>query len=1127
MTTTKPRSSRRLFPTSPSFAEADESTQLALPSDCELVAGTFVVLRWEGHCCVLQVNVTLYCWGRQRSGAIEHVLSRYGLTHSPQLYRVNSRLVSSAQWTWLKQVFVVVHRLFDDKETCETVSKVRWINLIQCELAYNVMRRECHYYHRNLYPKGSVLTSFLKLHGVEVEPWFDLSDALPGRSTTPVPFSSSSSAACLEAPPSGGSGSSLGGKASSPGSSASVDVGSEGGNGHVLGDREWLSDIHIANLMFLLLYGQLPIPVELRDVFQSVYPMTDQLLEQMLHRADPGSLLMHAKMGHGVTLVFINPNNNHWRLVVLDGIQQQVVLFDPLGLPLPSSLRTTIQDFVGPGYQVIDTQSCLQAEGWNCGIWTLYVASRYVAATVEHLTGSDPSSPLRFRVRQEQDEYIVLDELATSGQRQQNRLFANELRKQYSNLLVDARDTGRLLYSADGDVEIINEEQQLCEPASSSPSCPSSSSADATIVGGEGAVVRAGSATSAVRRSRFIDRPLAELVWIDLTDGVGMVEVEEEEAVETSYEELCDQYIEFREDNVNQTCAAALRYSLPVKLQSDVLRDQIVAFRGYRRQRFSLFRKGPLVEESTISGNISALLRFLGYLHYEQSETLSGSPLDMSVFTLPSISVLVLSYVEWLEQRRGNKRQAAGDTTFQAVSCATVANYLNGLVSIVKFQLRNDLCSRDQLLDQLRNLRSQAESYSMTQKKFEKVHPAWCSWQELQQAREMCRSAFDGRSASAGQDAEYLLHLREVCILSFFTICPPPRCSVLRLLEWNKTLVKDAKNHWVMDLTDLSHAATRHKTHKRKGALLLPLPALLYPYLTALRQLTPGGDGAVFPAGLLSGRVSSATSRFMGPTGFTLFVKTTFGKYTEGGKTPNPSLLRSIFTTWLYGLQYDSEDSYLQEIKASSAQYKAHSEMMARTVYNKELVYQAKQFAQLLLFCESYSQRFAYNRSALVEEPPKEVQVDTSGRRRSRRKRSRESEQANVDRHEDEDEEEEYVVEALTRIRVNDEGEQQVRVRWQGYRRETWEPYQFIKLQLPEMMAGLEAGRIDEQQDEENTLNAFVRGYIVRHKVDRAYRWRSDRLNVLELEVEDHRPLIKKTAEELRKRIMGMVSAAQ
>ncbi len=99
--------------------------------------------------------------------------------------------------------------------------------------------------------------------------------------------------------------------------------------------------------------------------------------------------------------------------------------------------------------------------------------------------------------------------------------------------------------------------------------------------------------------------------------------------------------------------------------------------------------------------------------------------------------------------------------------------------------------------------------------------------------------------------------------------------------------------------------------------------------------------------------------------------------------------------------------------------------------------------------------------------------------------------------------EEEYVVEALTRIRVNDQGEKQVRVRWEGYRRETWEPYAFIKLQLPEMVAELEAGHVDPEQDEESTLAVFVREYIARHKVDRAYRWRPDRLNVLELEAEE------------------------
>ena len=88
------------------------------------------------------------------------------------------------------------------------------------------------------------------------------------------------------------------------------------------GDREWLSDVHIANIGFLLLHGQLAIPLEHRDLFQCVYPLTDQLFEHMLYRSDPGSLLMRAKVDRGITLVFVNPNSNHWRLVILDYISK-------------------------------------------------------------------------------------------------------------------------------------------------------------------------------------------------------------------------------------------------------------------------------------------------------------------------------------------------------------------------------------------------------------------------------------------------------------------------------------------------------------------------------------------------------------------------------------------------------------------------------------------------------------------------------------------------------------------------------------------------------------------------------------------------------------------------------------
>ena len=186
----------------------------------------------------------------------------------------------------------------------------------------------------------------------------------------------------------------------------------------------------------------------------------------------------------------------------------------------------------------------------------------------------------------------------------------------------------------------------------------------------------------------------------------------------------------------------------------------------------------------------------------------------MSVFARDNISQLVLKYVEWLERRRGCRRTSSTDK-WQPVSCATVANYLNSLVAIVKFQLRQQLDKRDQLIDQLRNLRSQAESYSFTDKRFEKAHPEWCTWQELQVAREKCRSAFDEMDSSA-EDGErdsraYLLQLRELCLLCLFTICPPPRCSVIRLLEWDKTLVVSA-DQWQLDLTDITHAATRLHT---------------------------------------------------------------------------------------------------------------------------------------------------------------------------------------------------------------------------------------------------------------------------------------------------------------------------
>ena len=51
-------------------------------------------------------------------------------------------------------------------------------------------------------------------------------------------------------------------------------------------------------------------------------------------------------------MVFVNPSNNHWRLIVIDGVRRQVVLFDPMGAHLPANLVDCSCDtFVGPSYR--------------------------------------------------------------------------------------------------------------------------------------------------------------------------------------------------------------------------------------------------------------------------------------------------------------------------------------------------------------------------------------------------------------------------------------------------------------------------------------------------------------------------------------------------------------------------------------------------------------------------------------------------------------------------------------------------------------------------------------------------------------------------------------------------------
>ena len=122
----------------------------------------------------------------------------------------------------------------------------------------------------------------------------------------------------------------------------------------------------------------------------------------------------------------------------------------------------------------------------------------------------------------------------------------------------------------------------------------------------------------------------------------------------------------------------------------------------------------------------------------------------------------------------------------------------------------------------------------------------------------------------------------------------------------------------------------------------------------------------------------------------------------------------------------------------------------------------------------------------------------------------------------------EYVVEALVRVRVSDDGEKQVLVKWEGYRRHTWEPYDSMREQLPEMMDELErqwdVGSPDDEQ-EEASLKTFLLAYIAEHSIDPSYRWRPDQVNALDHAAWSHQPRIKETTGQLRRDIMALVSS--
>ncbi len=157
---------------------------------------------------------------------------------------------------------------------------------------------------------------------------------------------------------------------------------------------------------------------------------------------------------------------------------------------------------------------------------------------------------------------------------------------------------------------------------------------------------------------------------------------------------------------------------------------------------------------------------------------------------------------------------------------SSIANYLNSLVVLAKFYfVDNPLADvsftaervdSDFVLAGLRRVRAQTNAKAKAELLQKPLHAQWLSWPECQHVRRACQAAYEaaamgGKNKSAKRAARLLKSL--VC-LQFYTIAPPPRCSIVRLLQWRTTLVKKRADpsRYVIDLLNNPEApASQHK----------------------------------------------------------------------------------------------------------------------------------------------------------------------------------------------------------------------------------------------------------------------------------------------------------------------------
>jgi hypothetical protein len=309
-----------------------------------------------------------------------------------------------------------------------------------------------------------------------------------------------------------------------------------------------------------------------------------------------------------------------------------------------------------------------------------------------------------------------------------------------------------------------------------------------------------------------------DLLLEDKLDELGF------EAEDVSFADELKQMAVFSTDNEDdERLKTYILARVPPALKSDL--DVYIL---NRTATFAARRQGGAVQSISAEADRTALLRFFGYLERLQRVP-QGADLAIDLLCRADLGDLVQDYATWLQFN-------------QQCKFSTIANYLNGLVSITTYAYANFeppaavLNAEPNPLTQLINLRGQAEKASKTQQMYEKRVGGWLEWEDVQKARVAAMNKLNDATQTATPAAKRSL-LRDAAALSLLSLIPPDRVGCIRKLRLNHTLKRKQGGGWKMDL---SRHRDGHKTSRfcefQPHTSHTPFPANTQPILVSCRR---------------------------------------------------------------------------------------------------------------------------------------------------------------------------------------------------------------------------------------------------------------------------------------------------